>query len=88
MRGEASGSGLQCLTLDGRVQSSLRTLEWNGVEAARSSRLAKRYGAYVLTCHEWAGELTEQERLVSSEDIEWALFVANGDFSRLRSVKP
>lgn len=88
VHGEVSGSGLQCLTLDGRVQSSLRTLEWNGVEAARSSRLAKRYEAYVVTCHEWASALTEQDCLVSAEDIEWALFVANGDLSRLRLGKP
>jgi len=76
---------LHCLTLDGRVWSSLRELGWDGRAAAKSRLRSDRYAAYVDACHTWAKHLKEKTGSpVSAEDVEWALFHAAGDLSRLR----
>jgi hypothetical protein len=78
--------GEQALILDGRVWKSLGVLGWDSLVATGGDRnRARRYEAYVRTARQWARELTTSSRIVIAEDIEWALFHANGDFGRLSS---
>ena len=71
----------RCLVLDARVWSTLNeALSWSSLVAAGTRRRAARYEAYVDTCHSWAAALGNG---VSAEDVEWALFAANGDLARL-----
>ena len=67
------------LILDARVWISLGDLGWSSLEAAGGSRRwPDRYAAYVESCHDWAAQLSDTGRDVSAEDIEYALFRANG----------
>ena len=72
----------RCLVLDQRVWASLNNaLGWTSWIAAGSRSRADRYAAYVQRCHAWAAELGDR---VSPEDIECALFRANGTLTKLR----
>lgn len=75
----------RCLVLDDRVLATLNgPLQWSTKPAAESRRWANRYGAYVEQCHQWAAALSDKSaRTVTAEDVEWALFEANGDLRRL-----
>jgi len=66
----------RCLVLDGNVRRSLVAL---GVRFPRRSR-ALRYKIYVESLRSWKGAGA------GPEDLEWALFVANGSVSRLGSL--
>jgi len=62
------------------------TTSWGmTVVAAGSSRRSLRYRAYVDAARSWARHLTENDHLTTAEDIEWALFTANGDLTRLEN---
>jgi hypothetical protein len=63
------------LVLDLRVWTTLGdpSHRWNSIVAAGTRLRAERYAAYVRDCHRWADELG-----VEAEQVEWALFVANG----------
>ncbi len=65
----------RCLVLDSRVWNSLGAdaHRWSSVVAAGTNRRADRYEAYTRACARWAKELD-----VSAENVEWALFRANG----------
>ena len=66
-------------TRDARVWNSLADLGWSSLEAAGGSRRwPHRYAAYVESCHDWAAQLSSTGCDVSAEDIEYALFLANG----------
>lgn len=70
-----------CLVLDSRVWTTLNeTFEWSSVVAAGTISRPARYASYVTSCHDWARELDEG---VSAEDVEWALFEANGNLAKL-----
>lgn len=77
------------LILDARVWATLNgPLGWSSVVATGGSRRRpERYVAYVTAARRWASELTTDEADVSAEDVEWALFHANGDIARLASAK-
>jgi hypothetical protein len=71
----------RCLVLDRRVWRSLNeALGWFGFIATGTRRRHERYAAYVDTCHRWASDLGNN---VDPEDVEWALFAANGDLTTL-----
>ncbi len=69
----------RCLVLDGRVWNSLgdKAHRWSSITAAGTNRRADRYEAYTRDCALWAKELG-----VSAENVEWALFHANGRIDR------
>jgi hypothetical protein len=76
----------RALILDSRVFATLNgPLGWSSVVAAGSSRRSLRYRAYVDAARSWARHLTENDHLTTAEDIEWALFTANGDLTRLEN---
>lgn len=65
----------RCLVLDIRVWNSLghKDHPWSSVVAAGTKRRPERYEAYTRACALWADELG-----VTPEQVEWALFRANG----------
>jgi hypothetical protein len=69
----------RCLVLDARVWNSLGAdaHRWSSVVAAGTNRRADRYEAYTRACAHWANELG-----VSAENVEWALFHANGTIDK------
>jgi hypothetical protein len=58
-------------------------LGWNSILAAGTNKRAIRYEAYVVAAHSWAKTIMTDSFPVSGEDIECALFMADGDLSRL-----
>lgn len=81
--GYRSGGPLRPLVLDGRVWSTLSALGWNSIDAAASTRRAKRYTAYVEAAHVWADHLSNGRSVVTAEDVEFTLFAAAGNLERL-----
>jgi hypothetical protein len=76
----------QGLILDGRVWETLGALGWNSLVAAGgTTRRALRYVAYVESARRWAEELSTNTQVVTPQDVEWAMFAANGDLERLPS---
>lgn len=73
------------LVLDTRVWNTLSALGWNSIQAAGSRKRAKRYMAYLLTVQAWSDELSQPRAAVRPEDIEFALFAANGNLGWLSS---
>lgn len=75
------------LILDSRVWATLNgPLTWSSIVATSGNRRrAARYAAFVDSARRWAAELSTSDRAVTPEDIEWALFAANGDLHRLRT---
>jgi len=73
------------LVLDLRVWTTLGdpSHRWNSVVAAGTRLRAERYAAYVRDCHRWADELG-----VEAEQVEWALFEANGAIGRSGLSRP
>lgn len=74
----------RCLVLDIRVWNSLghKDHAWSSVIAAETKRRAERYEAYTRACALWAEELR-----VTAEQVEWALFTANGSIRAMSTQK-
>lgn len=72
----------RCLVLDTRVWNTLGHPDhrWSSVEAAGTRLRPQRYAAYTRECARWAVELG-----VSAEQVEWALFAANGSLDQLNA---
>ena len=66
----------RCLVLDGNVRRTLSKLD---VVLPRGEP-GGRYKLYVETVRSWSGDQA------SPEDLEWALFSANGNLTKLRSL--
>jgi hypothetical protein len=78
---DAEFSGLRPLVLDARVWKSLGVLGWSSIEAAGTRSRASRYQTYVAALHQWASELSTESLRILPEDLEVALFDANGEFA-------
>lgn len=77
--------GDRALILDARVWKTLGVLGWDScVATGGDRRRAQRYEVYVESARRWAQELTTPTNAVIPDDIEWAMFSANGDLGRLR----
>jgi hypothetical protein len=74
----------RCLVLDIRVWNTLGHADhhWSSVVAAGTNRRAQRYEAYTRACALWAEDLG-----VSDEQVEWALFAANGSLEKMAATK-
>ncbi|WP_068275224.1 hypothetical protein [Mycobacterium sp. E787] len=72
---------LCCLVQDKRVWNSLRSLNWDSLQASGRRDWPSRYAAYVADVHECAHQLGNR---VSAEDIECTLFRINGNLNELR----
>jgi hypothetical protein len=74
----------RCLVLDIRVWNSLghKDHQWSSVIAAGTKRRPERYAAYTRACALWADELG-----LTAEQVEWALFRANGSIKAMTSRK-
>ncbi len=69
-------NSLKCLVLDGNVKRSLKALNhWR-----KRQNSASRYDEYVALLRKWSKDG------LSVEDLEWALYRANGDFRSLEKV--
>lgn len=76
-------AGGRPLVLDTRVWNTLSALGWDSIEAAGSRKRARRYLAYLRTVEWWSDQLSQPGAAVGPEDIEFALFTANGNLWRL-----
>jgi hypothetical protein len=74
----------RCLVLDTRVWNTLGdgAHPWSSVIAAGTRQRPERYESYTRACALWAQELG-----VRAEDIEWALFTANGRLEKRKFAK-
>jgi hypothetical protein len=73
----------RCLILDVRVWNTLGHADhrWSSVVAAGTNRRAQRYEAYTRACALWSKHLS-----VSAEQVEWALFSANGSLKKMAAT--
>lgn len=74
------------LVLDSRVRATLKALGWNSVKAAGTRRRSVRYATYCEATVRWGALLSEHGRTVSAEDLEYALFFAGGELTRLTEL--
>jgi hypothetical protein len=71
-------TGQRLLVLDSRVRRSLRNLGWDSRDAPGGKSPADHYAAYVEAASRWAEMLSTPPLPVFPEDVECALFAANG----------
>lgn len=73
----------RCLVLDVRVWNTLGHADhrWSSVVAAGTNRRAQRYEAYTRACALWGEHLG-----ISAEQVEWALFSANGSLKQMAAT--